>query len=338
MRCFLRRLVFVLLSTAVVVFFSEKAYWYVQGYAIGELILFYAVPVYACMWALDHFRVRRPAALVLIAALYAFLIEGVLTPVIYEAGLLDPVMPAYFIGWHGLLSIFFGWYLLRKWLVGGQWLRILGASTLFGLFWGLWSLTYWLPESVAEFEALAAQGEPTLPGAWPITDFATYVLAFSLLLMIAHGLLGRGFWLRSFRPTRIEKGAVILLLSALFGLMVLPVLPQAILKLAAMLLVLWGALEINRRREHQACLLSAWAGPVRAPHLLALLAMPAAAVLIYAWGNFFQPGEDFLRAIFEGLPILQGILGAAVFLWALATTLWPRLQASARESVESVQS
>lgn len=102
------RLLFVILSTATMVFFSEKAYWYPQGYALGELILFYAFPVYACFWAIAHFRVRRLPALILVAALYAFLVEGVITPVIYEAGLFDPIMPAYFIGWHGLLAVIFG--------------------------------------------------------------------------------------------------------------------------------------------------------------------------------------------------------------------------------------
>ncbi len=49
------RLIFVTLSTAIVVFFSEKAFWYPQGFILGELILFYAIPIYACLWALDHF-------------------------------------------------------------------------------------------------------------------------------------------------------------------------------------------------------------------------------------------------------------------------------------------
>jgi hypothetical protein len=61
------------LTTVILVFFSEKVYWYVQGYAYAELVLYYAFPVYACLWTIDHFRVRRLPALVLVAALYALL-------------------------------------------------------------------------------------------------------------------------------------------------------------------------------------------------------------------------------------------------------------------------
>ena len=75
-------------------------------------------------------RVRRLSALVLAAALFVFLVEGVLTPAIYEAGLFDPVIPALTIGWHGLLSVIFGWYCLRKWLISGQWGRLIRQDKL----------------------------------------------------------------------------------------------------------------------------------------------------------------------------------------------------------------
>ena len=101
-----------------------------SGDAIGGLILFYTFPVYACLWVVDYFRVRRLSALVLAAALFVFLVEGVLTPAIYEAGLFDPVIPALTIGWHGLLSVIFGWYCLRKWLISGQWGRLIRQDKL----------------------------------------------------------------------------------------------------------------------------------------------------------------------------------------------------------------
>ena len=83
-------------------------------YAYGELVLYYGIPVTVCLWNIDLFHVQRLSGVVLVGALFGFLVEGVLTPLIYEVGLLDPVMPAYFIGWHGLLSLVFGWYLIRK--------------------------------------------------------------------------------------------------------------------------------------------------------------------------------------------------------------------------------
>ena len=320
MKAALYRLTFVLLTAATMVFTSEKVYWYVQGYPVVELILFYALPVYASLWALEYFRARSLASLVLIAALYGFLVEGVLTPVIYENGLLDPVMPAYFVGWHGLLSVVFGWYLLHRWLVRGQWKRILVGGSLFGLFWGTWSLTYWLPENIAEFEALLAQGEPVIPGAWPAVDFALYVFTFTLILAAAHWLLGR-FWLTSFQPSRWEKWIIGLGLGALFGLMVLPVQPLAFLKLAALLGLIYLGLRANLRREAAGSLLADLAGPIRPGHTLALLAMPTLASLVYALAVAIQPSQEALRAMLAITPPVQSFVGGAAFVWALAA-LW----------------
>ena len=42
----LKRLGFLLLSTAVLIFFSEKLYWYTDGYAFPDLLLGYALVVW----------------------------------------------------------------------------------------------------------------------------------------------------------------------------------------------------------------------------------------------------------------------------------------------------
>ncbi|GMR09953.1 MAG: hypothetical protein BMS9Abin28_0774 [Anaerolineae bacterium] len=319
------RLVFVILSTTIMVFFSEKAYWYSQGFVLGELILFYAFPVYAILWAVERFRVRSMPALILVAALFAFLIEGVLTPVIYEAGLLDPVMPAYFIGWHGLLSVVFGWYLLRKWLVHAQWRRILAGSALFGLFWGIWSITFWLPENAAEWEQLVEAGEVAPGGTlWTVPEFATYVFFFTLMLGTSHWLLGRGIWQTQFNLSKAEKWILTLVLVALFVTLVLPVLPLAIVKLAVMLAIIYLALRLNRSREAEGTLLTELGGSVRFLPLLGLLPMPALATAVYAIASNIQSSEDLIRTLQESIPPLQALVGAAVFLWALASTLRSR--------------
>jgi len=319
------RLAFVLLSSAIVVFFSEKVFWYPQGFVVGELILFYALPVYACLWAIEHFRVRRLSGLILIAALFAFLIEGVLTPVIYEAGLFDPFMPAYFIGWHGLLSVVFGWYFLRKWLVRAQWRRIVVGSALFGLFWGIWSLTYWLPENVAEWEQFAAAGEAASGDTlWTVPEFALYAFAFTLLLGASHWLLGRGGWQTKFILTRAEKWFVVIALAALFATLVLPVIPLAIFKLAVMLGILYIGLRLNRRQEHEGTIFAELGGSVKFSHLLSLLLMPVMATAVYALAVRYAPSEDFIRIFLQVIPPLQALVGGIIFLWALVATLRSR--------------
>lgn len=319
------RLVFVALSTAVMVFFSEKAFWYPAGYALLELILFYAFPVYACFWAIDYFRVRRLPAVVLIAALYAFLVEGVLTPVLFEAGLFDPIMPAYFVGWHGVLSFVFGWYLMRKWLIHGRRRRLLLASGLFGVFWGIWSITYWLPESVSELAQGAAAGE-SIPGAtaWPPLQFAIYAFVFTGVLMASHWLLGQGGWRSSFRMSKGEKWVIGLSLIALFAALSAPAAPLGFLKLGVLLGVLYLALRRNRRREKAGSLFAALAGGVSLKHTWPLLAAPLAATAVYAAAGASRLSQETIRLILELTPPLQSVIGAILFLGAAAMTFFAR--------------
>lgn len=318
MKKIIHRLLFVGFSTLIAVFFSEKAYWHVQGYAYVELVLYYAFPVYACLWAIDYFRVRRLSALVLVAALYAFLIEGVLTPVLYEAGFLDLLMPAYFIGWHGLLSFLFGWYGLRKCLVKGQWLWVLIFGFVFGLFWGIWAITWWLPE---------AYDGPVSAARWSIVNFGFYAFVFASTLVLSHWLLGRGMWPQEFKPSKVEKWVIGLSLVALFGLIVFPVLPMAIVKLVVLLWIVFlglGAGRVGEEKGLHRTIFSELAGSVKGVHVLALFAMPVAATGVYALATIWQPSEDGIRILLEGIPFLQVVVGGGVFLWAMLYELWLR--------------
>jgi hypothetical protein len=318
------RLIFVALSTAVMVFFSEKAFWYLAGYALPELIFFYAFPVYACFWAIDHFRVRRLPAVILIAALYAFLVEGVLTPVLFEAGLLDPIMPAYFVGWHGLLSLTFGWYVMRKWLIHGRRRRLLLASALFGVFWGIWSITYWLPESGAELAQAAAAESMAGAAVWPISQFALYAFVFSGVLMVSHWLLGQGGWRSSFRMSKGEKWVIGLSLILFFATLSAPAAPLGFLKLGVLLGVLYLPLARNRRREKGGSLFAALAGGVQLTHTWPLLATPLAATAVYAAASVSQLPEETIRLLLELIPPLQSVLGGVIFLWAVAATFFAK--------------
>ena len=317
----IRRLIFVLLTSTVLTIFSEKAYWYMQGYELLGLVLYYAVPAAACLWAVHFFRVRDHSGMVLIGALYAFCVEGILTPVIYEAGLLDPVMPAYFIGWHGLIGMLFGWYLVRLWLVEKRWHRLLAASLLFGLFWGFWSLTQWLPENIAEFEALARAGEPVLPGKWPPQEFTLYTLFFTLILMLVHWLLGRGGWETTFRLSCPGKGILLLTLAVLFGLLVIPVQPLAFLKLIVLLGLVLLPLEVQRRKQPTGSILEKLQGRIKLHQTLPLLAMPAAASLVYWLAYIHSSGKHLPGLINEITPFFQALIGVAAYLWAVGRNI-----------------
>ncbi len=313
----LRRLLFVLLTTVVLVFFSEKVFWYVQGFAIGELILFYALPTSVCLWALDHFRVHDLSGLILVSALFGFLVEGVLTPVIYEGGLLDPIMPAYFIAWHGLLSMVVGWYWIRKTLTRDKKLKLILGSAGIGLFWGLWSLTYRLPESRQEYQALVQAGENWIPGPWPAEDFLLYTLVFSLMLILSHSLLQRKIWQPSFLLRTWEKVLLFGLLVLIFVVQVGLVYPLAAIKIVALMLLVMVPLEINRRKSGDLpSLLAKLSDDISLVKIWALLLIPFFAVLVYGADRIFPIPEQLLRELYTLLPLLQALVGAATYLWA----------------------
>jgi hypothetical protein len=297
------------------VFFSEKTYWYIQGYAVIELVLFYAVPIAVCLWVIDILAVNRLSGVILVGGLFGFLVEGVLTTVVYEAGLLDPFLPAYFVGWHGMLSMVFGWYLIRKWLIENRDLKLGIASSLFGIFWGIWSLSYRLPESISEFEGYIEAGEFWLPGAWAWNEFAFYTMTFTGMLMFGHWLLGQGLWQKEFS---LKKWEVLLLLgvvAALFTFQVIPVVPFGILKLSALILLVIIPLVIQRKGERQS-LLEQLEGKIRFSQTLPLLLIPLSASMIYIIAAIFPPPLDLIRISFQTIYTLQAIVGGVLFIWA----------------------
>jgi len=313
---YLTRVLFVLLSSAIMVFFSEKTFWYIQGYAIFELMLFYSIPVAASIWVIDHFQVQRLSGVVLVGGLFGFLVEGILTPVIYEAGLLDPIMPAYFVGWHGLLSVVFGWYLLRKWLVEGNWKKLAISSFLFGSYWGVWSLTYRLPESIQEFEGYVQAGESWLPGAWPTLDFAFFTFVFTGMLMIGHLLLGQGLWQSRFSLRKWEIGLLVLIMVFIYAFQVFPIVPLGFLKLAGLILLVIIPLNIQKKYQIDGRILESLAGRIQFSQTMPLLVIPLTASFVYRLAAFFPPPENLLRLSFQSIYTVQGLIGGAFFIWA----------------------
>ena len=217
------------------------------------------------------------------------------------------------------LSVVFGWWWLRRELLAGQMRRVALGCAAVGILWGLWALAWWLPENVAD-PVLLAQGARL--GRWPVADFALHAFTFTGLLALAHGLLGRGGWRASFRPSWIEVALVAAGLLLFFGTLVLPSYPWAPLRLLVLVGGTFGALYVNKRREPPGSALSELAGPVPARRLLALAALPAAAVAVYAIAGAVEPSADVITVITAfGLVLGTAVLGWVAFVAALVTTL-----------------
>jgi len=319
MQSFFNRLIFTTLSAAILVVFSEKAYWYIHGYAFLELLLFYFFPTYIFLWAIEAFRVRRWAPLFLSAALYGFLVEGVLASVLYEDGLLGLFHVSYTsLAWHALISVLFGWYWLRRLLIQGNDRRIITWSAIFGLFWGLWSLVYWLPENLNDPELLAGD---FILGMWPVGAFAVFTLLFTAVLAISHLALERGYWQASFKPSRYEIGFVWLAIIAYFITSIAIAIPFATAKLGALLALVLLPLWVNRQREPEGSLLADLAKPVVEKKVVLLFIMPIAAIVVYGLAFMLQPEADTIR-LMSATPLIYipTILGGILFVAAIIFT------------------
>lgn len=319
----LRRIVYALTAAAVMVVFSEKMYWYVTGYGVVDLIAGYFLPTYVLLWLIDVFRVRRLGPLFLAAAIFGFLVEGVLVGTLYEGGPLGWFNVSYTpLAWHAPLSVLFGYWWLGQRLAAGSLRGLLAACAGVGLLWGLWALAWWLPENAAD-PALLAQGARL--GQWPVADFALHAFAFTGLLAAAHWLLGRiDPDLRGFgKPLRSE---LLLVFGGLlfFFVGVLAAVPWAPLKLLPLLALAVGGLWRNRRRESPGSTPGEGRGPARPAGLAALFAMPAAAVAVYAGAAAVGPSADFITAVTAiGLVMGPAVLGWVAFAAALIDAYLP---------------
>ncbi|MBP6786349.1 MAG: hypothetical protein KA170_02085 [Candidatus Promineofilum sp.] len=319
LRAPLQRFAFALLLSAVAVVFSEKMYWYVTGYGLLDLLLGYFFPSYIVLWIIDAFRVRRLAPLFLAAAVFGFVAEGVLVGTIYEGGPMGLFSISYTpLAWHAPLTVLFGWWWLGRRLAAGSLRRLAAGCAAVGLFWGLWSLAWWLPENAAD-PALLAQGARL--GQWPPAEFALHALAFTGLLALAHWLLGRGGRMPSFRPGRLEAALVIGGLLFFYAGVVIAV-PWAPLKLLPLLALTLGALAANKRREPPGSLLAEPRGRARPAALAALFVMPAVAVGVYALAAAVAlPAGAIYVITAVGLVLGPAVLGGLAWLAALGWTI-----------------
>jgi hypothetical protein len=230
-------------------------------------------------------------------------------------------MPAYFVGWHGFLSLGFGWYLIRKWLLEGKSGSLAISSLMLGLFWGTWSLSYRLPETIKEFEAYVQAGESWLPGAWPFQDFLFYTVVFTLMLMVAHWLLGRGLWRTSLGLKIWEivlLGGIILVI---YSSQVLPVVPLGFLKLSGLAALVLLPLWISSRRSGEPGILVTLAGGFNLSRTAPLLLIPISASLVYGLAEIFPLPLDLLQAITSIMYPLPALLGGGLFSWAWIDTI-----------------
>jgi hypothetical protein len=315
MRRFISVAAFTFLTSTILVMASERAYWYWTGISVDSVLfisVFYLLPAMAGLWTLALTPARRLHQVLLAGAMFAIVVEGVLTPVIYLDGPL-PVMAFMFVGWHGLVAFGGFWYLARRLLVEGRRLVLALVSAAFGSFWGVWALAAAIGDPADE-EGILDGLDPTVLD--PV-GFARYAFAVGAVLAIAHWLLGF-VWPRGWRPSPRSTRLVWFACGAYMSVAVVPVLFWAPLKLAVMIGGTWWLLRRSRRGVATAepTVLDSLSGSVSPLSVLPVLTMPAVAALTY-WAGWGLPlSEGGLAGIYGALVGLQVIAGGAAFVWA----------------------
>lgn len=272
MKSWLRRLAFILATGYILFFYSELMFWArprpedsLANWLVTWLV--YSLSGYAMLSAVAGFRVRTRWALFLCGALFGWLTEGVIVQTMYDAFPLQISWTG--LAWHALISVWVGWYGLRRALLHNRLRYVLGLATGLGLFWGIWGMWWWVESP----ERIAGPGE-----------FAVFTLASSLLLFAAYWL-----WERAAKGafTFSRPGAIMvaLLYAGLFIFGAIPAAPLAVFILPPALLVLFLALNRNRRIETPGSVLEVLQGRAGLSSYLALGAMPFSAIAIYtvAW-------------------------------------------------------
>jgi hypothetical protein len=275
MRAWLTRFVTALLTGYVFVFFSEISFWMrpldsvVWPGIIGNW-LSYSLTAYVFLGIVGVANPRRWAAVFLCGALFGWLVEGVLVATMYAS--LPFSISATGLEWHALLTVGAGWYLIPRALRTSLRATV-GYCALVGGALGFWALTWWF-EPGAERLSLAA--------------FATFITVRALVLGIAYVLLGR-VAPTTYRLNWGEWAVLMTMVVAWFALLTVPRVPFAPFILLPCVALTIFALWRFKRRENIAMppAVTAWArvsGPFPIWRVLGVLALPAAASIVYALG------------------------------------------------------
>ncbi len=308
-----RQWAFVTVSALIMVVASERIFWYYTDAgvaAFAELAVFYSLAVYALFWFIERYRVDDIWSLLVAVPVFGYVVEGIITPVIYSGGPL-PVFPVWFSAWHGGLGTLLVWFLIRRLLITARVRATLGLAIGLGLFWGTWATTMWLPENLNDPEL--AESAPRIRSA---ADFFGYAVISSGVLIAAHWSLGKGLWVARYRPSRLISTL------AAVGCMAVAVAYSFVYPWAApMFVVLMGGVAWVLRRHATVAtgpnLFEQLDGPVSLRALAMLAALPLSAGGTYALLIEIDPPEWLIRSAFMyGTIAVQSVMAGLVMVWS----------------------
>ena len=281
------------------VFFSELLFWGAGSLtSFLETWLFYSLIAYPVLGFIARFQVNTLWSLFLVGGLYGWVTEGILVQTVYQELPISLVNTA--LSWHALITLWLGWYAVRRALQAATPRRAMLLGAGIGLFWGGW-MPFW-----------AFLQEPDIP---PVT-----LERMALLVALGVPFLALSYWLQarwtppSFALHRLEW----ILLGGLFALqffaVVVPAYPVALMVMPPLLLLAGLGLARHRRSASDAPnFIAQLAGPVPLDNLLGLLLMAPAAMLAFVLAQLLPVTPAFQYAVY----IVTILAGALLFLLSL---------------------
>jgi hypothetical protein len=298
---------------------SEVGFWATfraEDSVIGWIItwLAYSLVVGVVLRVARRFPVQGLAGLVMLGALYGWLVEGVVASTVYEQLPFSLVWTG--VAWHGLLTVVVGWWLLPTVLrAGGR--RAWLACALVGIAWGAWSVGWW-------GAAPDQREEAVVPG---LASYAVFALVVSAAAALGYYLIDR----LPLGPTDLRSrwGAIasIAVLAVWGGLLVVPAIPWAPLVLGPLLALAWFSLRrLSTRAPGRVAVRRELPIGVPARRLAPLALVPGSAIALYAALVPLDPGirgEGPFFLVLLLIVIVLSALGAVALGWAQWRT-WRR--------------
>jgi len=298
-----KTLLWCLASGYVLAFYSEFLF-YGQASEPGApspavvdwLLLWLVYALMACLLAalIRRYRVRGLAALLVVGALYGWMLEGMIVATVYDDLPWSVSFTA--LAWHMPVDVLLGWYWVPRWLRQASFARMAAFSAGAGVLWGFWAVWPWQA------------------GLQP-PDLA----AFALFALATVGLLILALWLISRLPPPLiapglEKAAWAFLLLW-YAANTLPEKPLSLALLPVLLGSGWWALRRHRAATPPEAddILGGLYGPLPGHNLMALFVWPLVATLEYAL--WMVSGWRVLSNVVLYLILTPG--GLLAYLWAL---------------------
>ncbi len=264
----------------------------------SDLVLLYVVyslMAYILMTLIRRYHVRMLPALLLVGAIYGWMLEGGIVATTYEA--LPWSLSFTGLAWHMPLDVLIGWYGIQRLLRTATRRRMLFAALWLGLFWGFWAVWTW-------YDGI----QPPNPAG-----FFGFGLLSVGMLMLAYWVNGR-IGLDTFQPTRNGQIFAGVIWLGWYAFNTALGAPMSLWLLPLLLGVSWLALRKHRAAKNTTDALAALAASPRKSTLWMLAAFPLAAAIVY--GSLATIGwriPSSMLVYFIITPLGFGLYGWAVW-------------------------